>query len=307
MWTSGAPGASASSSVVTARQRLVVDVDQVERLARPSPRRRRPPRRPARPRSATTSMARIGRSRKAGPIVRVAPVEVGAGEHGVRRRARARAPRRRRRARSRACAYGERRSCACSHARQLEVGDVARAAGDLLERVDAAARSGPTTRSGAARGSPRQRRPRVAGAASDRVDDLAVARAAAEVAAQVVQHVARASATGCSSSSALAVSSMPDVQKPHCTAPRVDERLLERVRARRRRPRPSTVSTVAPVGLDGQVRAGAHRPRRRPAPCRRRTPGVSHERLAPLRSSRSRSTSSRSACGGHVELDARGR
>ena len=103
----------------------------------------------------------------------------------------------------------------------------------------------------------------------DRIDDRLVAGAAAVIAGEMLADCVAARAPALASASSCAVSSMPGVQKPHCSALRCDERLPAGRRSRRCRTRPRW-SRPRAVALHREHQAAAHDHRRRRAPCRRR-------------------------------------
>ena len=140
MWTSGAPGASASSMRRDGGERLVVDLDPLERLAGRGlvlgDRRG----------DRLALVARHvdgedGAVAEGGAEVRVAPVEVGAGDHGVdagaRRARRVTSMRPDPRVRVR---RPQKRGV--QHPRLGQVGDIARPSRDLVQRVGRGGRIG---------------------------------------------------------------------------------------------------------------------------------------------------------------------
>ena len=181
------------------REVLVLDLDEVDAPRPRPPRSRRPRRPPARPRSGPRRWPGWGgretRGRSTGShqprsalVATTCTPASGPGAGGVH---------------AGDARVGIRRAkqLDVEHARQREVRHVARAAGDLLGGVAARRTERPTTRSGAGLRAGPPRRParraaRLGGRpaqACDGVDDLAIAGAAAEVAAQE-SRCARASA-----------------------------------------------------------------------------------------------------------------
>ena len=63
----------------------------------------------------------------------------------------------------------------------------------------------------------------------DGVDDAAVAAAAAQISGEPFLDLVFARVRDWSTADIVAATIMPGMQKPHCTAPRVDERLLHRI------------------------------------------------------------------------------
>ena len=100
--------------------------------------------------------------------------------------------------------------------------------------------------------------------------------------------------TGSRSSRSVTATTSPGVQKPHCTAPAVDERLLDRVEVARRVASPSTVRTSRPSACAARTRQAqttspsSHTEHEPHSPC-------SHAFFEPRRPSYSRSIVSRLA------------
>ena len=151
------------------------------------------------------------------------------------------------------------------HAGQLDVVDEAAAAGEQRGSSRRATRRAEVRHSRSARpcarASPRRARPRRC--PGSRCSGRDCRRCASRTSASL--------GSGLSRRNSVSVISMPGVQKPHCSAVIVPERLLQRRAARRpcaepfdrgdrraRRPAPRASGRSAPL-------------RRRPGPCRRRT------------------------------------
>ena len=181
-------------------------------------------------------------------------------------------------------------------------------AGDLASRRARAMRA-PTAAAGRRPGA--RRRPGRAGA-EHRLDDLAVAGAAAQHAAERIEHLGLASGAGSRRSSASAAISMPGVQMPHCAAPCARNARLQRRDGVPSAGQPFDRRRPAAVAL-AERRRGRRRPaRRRGSTVQAPQSPASQPTLVPVRPRSSRSTSASRASGRRqtahvVAVDAEGR
>ncbi len=184
-----------------------------------------------------------------GAVERLDPArEIGAGEH--RQHARVRAGAARIDAIDPRVRVGRAQHLRVRHARHREVGDVARAPGDLLGGVDARDRLPDHAQRRHSGGLRLRRRRAATGGGADRVEDLAIAGAAAQAAAQVVEDVLLAR-RGVLVEQRLRREQHPRGAEAALHGAAVDERLRDRAREAFDR------LHRAALGLDRQVRARA--------------------------------------------------